>query len=131
MNTLCVFLNVWKLISLTYSIHIRFRVSMLPLVNRISKMQNAVYELFVAGNVNGNSTDLLQSRVAVTVTSYNYQIAVLELSTSTHIASGALISTTYALSSALGLNGFVDVLFYNWHTIWLINAQFTIIFFPE
>lgn len=52
-----------------------------------------------------NLSDLLQSRVAVPVVSYNYQIAVLERSTGTHIASGALISSTFALSSALGLNG--------------------------
>lgn len=58
--------------------------------------------LSVAGNVKAGN-DLLESRVAVAVTSYNYQVAVLNQTA--HIASGALISTTYALSSALGLNG--------------------------
>lgn len=56
--------------------------------------------VFVAGNVLAST-----SRISVAVTSYNYQIAVLNVTTNVHIASGALISTTYALGSAIGLNG--------------------------
>lgn len=62
-------------------------------------------DVLFAGNIRGSTDVIAENRVAVPVTSYNYQVAVLNASSSTHVEVLSLDFYSVALSSALGLYG--------------------------